>query len=82
MIFCKVQRDSVIHYTPKGLMNSNTFSAFIHHFDDKEDKNDRPVVLLINSVSSHINKGLFTKSECRGIEIYMLVPNATHLTQL
>lgn len=62
-------------------MASNAFSAFIHNIHNKEDKNDRPVVFLINSVSSHINKDIFTKAGSRGIEMYMLVPNASHLMQ-
>lgn len=36
---------------------------------------------MIDSVSSHINMDIFTKAGSRGIEIYRLVPNATHLMQ-
>lgn len=74
-------RSSIIHCTLKGWMNWNTFSAFIDHFDNNVDKNDRPVILLIDSVTSHINMDTFTKAGSRGIEIYMLVPHATHLMQ-
>lgn len=74
-------RGTVIHYTRKGWMDSNTFSAFIDHFDENVSKADRPVVLLIDSVSSHINMDIFTKAATKQIEIYRLVPNATHLLQ-
>lgn len=43
-------RRSVIHYKPKEWMDSNALSAFIDHFHNNVDKNDRPVVLLIDSV--------------------------------
>ncbi|XP_062571348.1 uncharacterized protein LOC134233399 [Saccostrea cucullata] len=74
-------RGSAIHYTKKGWMDSEAFSTFIDHFHMNVSKNDRPVVLLIDSVSSHINMDIFTKARRRGIEIYRLVPNATHLMQ-
>lgn len=66
-------RGSIIHYILKGWMNSNACSAFIDHFDNNVDTNDKPVILLIDSVSSHINMDIFTKAESRGNEIYMLV---------
>lgn len=57
-------------------------SAFIYYFNKTVDTNDRPAVLLIDSVSSHINTDIFTKADSRIIEIYKLVPNATNLMQL
>ena len=73
-------RGTVIEYSPKGWMNTAIFSSFLDHFD-KYAGEERPVVLLIESVSSHINMDLFTKAKSMGIELYRLVPNATHLMQ-
>ena len=56
------------------------FSKFIDHFD-KHAGQERPVILLIDSVSSHINMDIFTKAKEKGIELYRLVPNATHVMQ-
>ncbi|WAR27971.1 hypothetical protein MAR_013675, partial [Mya arenaria] len=41
----------------------------------------RPVVLLIDSVSSHINLDIFTFAKEHNIELYRLIPNATHFLQ-
>ena len=71
---------SVIEYTKKGWMDTNTFIKFIDHFD-KYAGPERPVVLIVDSVSSHVDLGVFQKSRELGIEIYRLVPNATHLMQ-
>lgn len=74
------QRGSTFVYTKKGLMNSDAFCAFLDHFD-KYAGQERPVVLLIDSVSSHLNMDIFSKAISLQIEIYSLVPNATHLIQ-
>lgn len=50
------------------------------HFD-KYAGQERPVVLLMDSVSSHLNMDIFSKAISLQIEIYSLVPNATHLIQ-
>lgn len=81
MIFCKVQQEAKLFITHQKdwwiqMLSLHSYTIFI------TKKNDRPVVLLINSVSSHINKDIFTKAGSGGIEIYILVPNATHLMQL
>ena len=73
-------RGTSVEYSTKGWMNSNIFLTFIDHFD-RHAGEERPVVLLIDSVSSHINMDVFTTAKEKGIEIYMLVPNATHLMQ-
>ena len=73
-------RGTVIEYSPKGWMNTAIFSSFLDHLD-KYAGEERPVVLLIDSVSSHINLDLFTKAKSMGIELYRLVHNATHLMQ-
>ncbi|XP_014673791.1 PREDICTED: uncharacterized protein LOC106814043 [Priapulus caudatus] len=72
--------DSEIAYTKKGWMDADTFCKFIQHFD-KHAGTDRPVVLLIDSVSSHVHMAAFEDAKARGIEIYRIVPNATHLMQ-
>ena len=74
------QRGSEIIYTKKGWMNTEAFNAFLDHFH-KYAGNERPVVLLMDSVSSHINMDIFTKALSLEIEIYRLIPNATHLIQ-
>ncbi|XP_052219882.1 uncharacterized protein LOC127837083 isoform X2 [Dreissena polymorpha] len=71
---------SDIAFTKKGWMDVDTFSKFIDHFD-KFAGTDRPVVLLMDSVSSHVDHSVFMKAIARGIELYRLVPNATHLMQ-
>ena len=74
------QEGSEIRYTKKGWMDAATFSLFIDHFD-KFAGAERPVLLLIDSVSSHVDCSVFQKAKEKGIELYRLVPNATHLMQ-
>ena len=71
---------SEIVYTKKGWMDAPTFEKFINHFDIHA-VTDRPIVLLIDSVSSHVSLSVFEKAKQKGIELYRLVPNATHLMQ-
>ncbi|WAQ98492.1 JERKL-like protein [Mya arenaria] len=71
---------SEIAYTKKGWMNTLSFSKFIDHFD-KHAGTERLVTLLIDSVSSHIDISLFTEAKMKGIELYRIVPNVTHLMQ-
>ncbi|WAQ99701.1 JERKL-like protein, partial [Mya arenaria] len=71
---------SAIAYTKKGWMDSKTFDKFIDHFD-KYAGQERPVVLLIDSVGSHVDHTVFMHAKAKGIEIYRIVPNATHLMQ-
>jgi hypothetical protein len=71
---------SQIAYTPKGWIDRSTFSQFIDHFN-KHAGNERPVVLLFDSVSSHVDHDVFMKAKSLGIELYRIVPNATHFMQ-
>ena len=73
-------KDTVIEYTKKGWMDLATFMKFLDHFD-KHCGAERPVALIIDSVSSHIDIDIFQAAVSKGIEIYRLVPNATHLLQ-
>ena len=61
-------------------MDTATFSKFIDHFD-KHAGPERPVVLLFDSVSNHVNHDVFMKAVSKGIELNRIVPNATHLMQ-
>lgn len=74
------RRGSTVVYTKKGWMNSDALCAFYDNFD-KYAGQERPVVLLMDSVSSHLNMDIFSKAISLQIEIYSLVPNATHLIQ-
>lgn len=60
-------------------MHTATFSKFIDHFD-KYAGPERPVVLF-DSVSSHVNHGVFRKAVSKGKELYRIVLNTTHLMQ-
>ncbi|XP_041361896.1 uncharacterized protein LOC121377863 [Gigantopelta aegis] len=71
---------SAIEYTKKGWMTADAFLKFINHFD-KHAGPERPVLLLIDSVSSHVDMSVFQSAAEKGIEIYRLLPNATHLMQ-
>ena len=64
--------------TKTGWMDATTFAKFIDHFD-KNAGTERPVVLLIDSVSSHIDILLFSDARSKGIELYRIIPNATHV---
>ena len=72
--------NSAVAYTKKGWMDSTTFRQFIVHFDHNCGA-ERPVVLLIDSVSSHVDMTSFEEAKAKGIEVYRIVPNATHLMQ-
>ncbi|XP_052818209.1 uncharacterized protein LOC128244234 [Mya arenaria] len=61
-------------------MNNIAFGKFIDHFD-KFSGPERPIVLLFDSVSSHIDPDIFLSAKAKGIELYRIVPNATHLMQ-
>jgi hypothetical protein len=39
------------------------------------------MVLLFDSVTSHIDPDIFLSAKAKGIELYRIVPNATHLMQ-
>ncbi|WAR05558.1 hypothetical protein MAR_020927, partial [Mya arenaria] len=71
---------SDIAYTKKGWMNALTFSKFIDHFD-KHAGTERPVTLLFDSVSSHIDISVFTIAKLKEIELHRIDPNATQLMQ-
>jgi hypothetical protein len=71
---------SDIAYTKKGWMDAPTFEKFLDHFH-KYAGEERPVLLLIDSVSSHISSTAFELASKRGIELYRIVVNATHLMQ-
>ena len=71
---------SDIAYTKKGWMDATTFAKFVDHFD-KHAGTERPVVLPIDSISSHIDLTVFSEASAKGIELYRIVPNATHLMQ-
>ena len=73
-------RGKSVEYSAKGWMNSNIFLTFIQHFD-RHAGEESPVVLLIDSVSSHINMDVFTTARKKGIQIYRLVPYTIHLMQ-
>ena len=56
--------------------------TFLDHFH-KYAGDERPVVLSMNTVSSHLtcNMDIFSKAISLQLEIYRLIPNATHLVQ-
>ena len=74
------QRVSAVVYTKKGWMDSDAFCTFLDHFHMYAG-DERPVVLLMDSVSSRLNMDIFSKAISLQIEIYRLIPNATHLVQ-
>ena len=61
-------------------MDAETFRKFIQHLHTHAAK-DRRIVLLIDSVGSHIDMESFSCVKELGIEMYRLVRNATHLMQ-
>lgn len=61
-------------------MDGPTFAKFLEHFDS-HIVTERTVVLLIDSVSSHIGSKIFQEARAKSIELYRIVPNATHLMQ-
>ena len=71
---------TVIEYSKKGWMDAVTFLRFIDHFDQHAGTK-RPVLLILDSVSSHVDMAAFSRAAEKGIELYRLVPNATHLMQ-
>ncbi|WAR03996.1 hypothetical protein MAR_010554 [Mya arenaria] len=67
-------------YIKKGWMDASTFAKFLDNFHLHAGE-ERPVALLIDSVSSHIFMPAFELACKRGIELYRIVPNAMHLMQ-
>lgn len=61
-------------------MDSCAFKEFLEHFS-RHCGDERPVLLLVDSVSSHVNLEAFEFAKSKGIEIYMFIPNATHIMQ-
>ena len=72
---------TVSEYITKGWMDLLTFVKFINDFDQHAGP-QRPVLLLIDSVSSHVDMEAFPTVASKGIELYRLIPNATHHTLL
>lgn len=58
-------------------MDNAAFKQFLCHFVGK----DMPVVLLIDSFSSHVDMASFEYAQEGEIEIYRLLPNVTRLMQ-
>ncbi|XP_062605485.1 uncharacterized protein LOC134267284 [Saccostrea cucullata] len=73
-------RQAHAEFTEKGWMDAETFRKFIKHLHNHAVK-ERPIVLLIDSVGSHVDMESFSMAKDLGIEIYRLVRNATHLMQ-
>lgn len=51
---------------------------------DRSDRHagvERPVLLLFDSVSSHVDHDVFIKAKSKGIELCIILPNAIHLMQ-
>ncbi|KAK3096946.1 hypothetical protein FSP39_005022 [Pinctada imbricata] len=69
-----------LEYSKKGWMTAEIFQKFLRHFNEHAGP-ERPVVLLIDSVSSHISMEIFQEAIQYQIELYRIVPNATHLMQ-
>lgn len=74
------RKGTAIHYTEKGWMNSKTFLKFLKHFHQYACQ-ERLVLLIIDSVSSHIYLDVFTYAKEKQIELYRLIPNATHFLE-
>ena len=71
---------TIVEYTKKGWMDAVTFCKFILHVD-RHAGAARPIALIIDSVSSHVDMKAFTLAVAKGIEIYRLLPNSTHIMQ-
>lgn len=61
-------------------MDRSKFTQFMDHFN-KHAGIERPVVLLFDSVSSHVDHDVLMKAKAQGIELYRFVPKATYLIQ-
>ncbi|KAK3086373.1 hypothetical protein FSP39_017497 [Pinctada imbricata] len=72
---------TALEYTKSGWMNAETFKKFIIHHLSRHAVSERPIVLLIDSVSSHIDMEVFQLAIENQIELYRIIPNATHLMQ-
>jgi len=72
--------NSEITYTAKWWMDSCAFKKFLEHFS-RHCGDERPILLLVDSVSSHVNLEAFEFAKSKGIEIYRFIPNATHIMQ-
>ena len=69
-----------IEYSKSGWMTADIFKKFVLHLSTHAVA-QRPLVLLVDSVSSHINMEVFQLAKEHQIEMYRIVPNATHLMQ-
>ena len=67
-------------YSKKGWKDSVTFKVFLEHFHIYAGS-EQPIVLLFDSVSSHIDMKTFEFAKVKEIELYRLLPNATHIMQ-
>ncbi|KAK3099982.1 hypothetical protein FSP39_012930 [Pinctada imbricata] len=71
---------TALEYSKSGWMNAEIFKKFILHLSTHAI-DQRPIVLLIDSVSSHIDMDVFLLAIEHSIELYRIIPNATHLVQ-
>jgi hypothetical protein len=58
-------------------MDAATFEKFMDHFD-RYAGCERPVVLLLESVGSHVDMTVFQSAVQKGIDLHRIIPNATH----
>lgn len=75
--FCLLKNES-------GWMTSDTFTSFITDFFDPwliKKNIQKPVLLFLDGHRSHMTLQFSAKSEDRGIIIYRLPPNSTHILQ-
>ncbi|XP_046571695.1 jerky protein homolog-like [Haliotis rubra] len=75
-----VPEGSSFDYTKKGWMDAIALRAFVQHFDLHCGR-ERRVVLLIDSISSHVDFQAFQDAKERGTELYRIKANATHVMQ-
>lgn len=75
-----VPSGTVAAFTDTGYMHENIFYMYIEHFNRKIPA-DRPVLLILDGHSSHINLVSIRFCHIHNILLYVLPSNTTHLLQ-
>ncbi len=80
---CEHFEEAVFTMAVTGFMNQALFLQFLHLFDKEitKKKVKRPVLLLVDGSSTHISLEASEFCHQRGICLFCLLANATHITQ-
>ena len=76
-------QEAIYMVTPSGWQDADSFKAFVEKFTDfvKEKGIQKPVILFLNGYKSHLTYEAVITARERGVVLYLLHGNSTHIIQ-